>query len=153
MFGMPAARPKRGGEIAQSAIGLVRDARLQNGLILGRQRRLLPATPRLGLVVGRLAPKPADDESLPLALPVRVLRIIGGASAVDRHHEPGGQRNRDRRDRASVQHDDPPCVPDILIDRDQRQIPASSAPAYTAGATHGKPPASIRIPRRPHTLI
>ena len=68
---------------ALSAGGLVGEARLQNGLILRRQRRLLPATGRLGLIP--LESDPARPPPLPR--PVRIFGLVECGGAGDRHHQ------------------------------------------------------------------
>jgi hypothetical protein len=52
--------------VAKAALLLIRDAGVQDGLVFGRQRRLLPVPPRLCLVERGLARKPGHDEPVPL---------------------------------------------------------------------------------------
>ena len=62
----------RGRIIAQSAVGLIREARVEHRLILGRKRCLLSIAPGSGLVVRWLARQPRDNEPRPLTLPVGI---------------------------------------------------------------------------------
>jgi hypothetical protein len=95
------------GEIALSASGLVGEARLEQHLVLGRERRLLQDSPALGLIERRLADKPADDEPVPLPLQVGVLRLVEGLG-VARGQPIGQQRGeRDSSDEAAITHDVP----------------------------------------------
>ena len=78
----PARQTPGGGIIAQSTLGLIRHAVLQDLLILRCQRGLLSGTPRLGRIEGRLASHPRHDDASPLAFPVGVLRVIKGLRTV-----------------------------------------------------------------------
>jgi hypothetical protein len=81
-----------------AALRLVLQARLEDGLIFRRQRRLLGAADRLGLI-----PLNADaGRPLPLARQVGELRFLLGARAVHRHAQ--RYRERDGAERASIKH-------------------------------------------------
>ncbi len=84
--------------VALSAGGLVGQARLQDRLIFRGQRRLLPATGRLGRVVARNAGVGAQ----PLALPVGIPAFIECAGVARRHAE--NHRQHGRTDRNPVMH-------------------------------------------------
>src|SRR5262249_42832119 len=86
-------------EISLPAVGLVRNAVLQDFSILGRQRGFLPEPPRLCLVERRLSSKPGDDKARPRALPVGILRLVGGFGAADRQ-----RRDRDGCDQTATMH-------------------------------------------------
>ena len=88
---------ERGREIAEPALGLIGEALLQDGLIFRRQRRLLPEAPRLGLVVRRLAAKPAHGEPLPLAGPIRIFARVGILRRSKRRQQGRGERRRSAR--------------------------------------------------------
>src|SRR5262249_36090439 len=94
------------GKIALAALGLVRDARLQDLPIILGQRGFLAESPGLGLVEGRLTAEPADDESRPRALPVRVFRRVGRLGA-DGYRQ---RRHHDRTDQTATMHAVLPCV-------------------------------------------
>src|SRR5258708_21402273 len=59
----PGCAAQGGGEIAETALGLIRNARRQDRLILRRERRLLSKSPGLGLIMRRLRWKPEDRKS------------------------------------------------------------------------------------------
>src|SRR5215510_14215126 len=106
-------------EKALAALGLVRQAFLEDLFILRRERGFLPAPPRLALVerwlaAGRVATVAAVDHgvwrnpALPGAPPVGIFRIgrLGGARG---HHKSAGRC--DGRDRISVKHGvSPPII-------------------------------------------
>ena len=79
-----------GGLGAVPAFGLVLEVGLENGLVLRRERRFLPAGRGLGWIVGRVAAQ-AGRGACPLALSVRIYGVIksrGGG---------GHQQQRDDR--------------------------------------------------------
>jgi hypothetical protein len=91
---------------AMPARGLVGNAYLENGLVLGRERRLLPMPLGLGLV--ELAVYPADDEPVPLALEIRILRFVMCLSAADRRQYCHGLY--EQADRIFVVHGRSPVI-------------------------------------------
>ena len=82
-----------GGKVAETALGLIRNARRQDRLILGRERRLLSKSPGLGLIVRRLRRQP-DGKTHPLPRPIRILCVVGGLGALN--HKRGSEGNRNR---------------------------------------------------------
>jgi Protein of unknown function (DUF1194) len=79
------------GAVAKATVLLIRDAGVQDGLVFGRQRCLLPVSPRLRLVERGLAWKPRHDEPVPLTSEVGVLRIVENLRLGRRHR---GDRQR-----------------------------------------------------------
>src|SRR4029077_2305918 len=80
--------------------------RVQNCLILGRERRLLCLAPSLGLVVRWLAGKARHHEPRPLATPVGILLVIGAVRETNCQH--GGPNNGHHKSPTSVRHG---CLP------------------------------------------
>src|SRR5207249_5497083 len=89
--------------VALTTPGLVGNAVLENFLILRSERGLLSASPRLGLIERRLAPRRAEtgrrnhgdrgDIPLPRALPLGVFRTVGRLDAAADHHKSAGHSN------------------------------------------------------------
>src|SRR5262249_12588324 len=98
--GPPAGPPQGGGKITRPADGLLGDAVFQNLAVLRRQWRLLSETPRLGLIVRRLAGNSRNHEPFPLAAPIGIHAL--GLSTVAEHE--GGPCNDHRGGQASLRH-------------------------------------------------
>jgi len=95
------------GAEAEPAGVLLPDVFFEDGLILGRQRGLLPVSPWFGLVERRLAAKATHDKARPGAAQIRMHRSVG-ALRTDGHHQ-NGCKGKDST-QASVRHGDPPSM-------------------------------------------
>ena len=72
----PRRQARAGRPAALPALGEIGEARLQPLLILGRQRRLLAETPRLGRIIGGLTGHTGNADADPLALEIGILGVV-----------------------------------------------------------------------------
>src|SRR5262249_57535589 len=108
--GPPAGSPARGGFWRAPAVAWARDAPLRAFLILWGEGGLLPEPRRLGRIKRATRPLAARAvDRKPLALPVWILRAIGGGRhAPHKRYQGGGERHGAR---APGQHPCPPSIP------------------------------------------
>ncbi len=81
---------------------LIGKARLEDLLIFRRERRLLPPSPRLGLVERRLSPHARNCEAIPLTVQVGIFAVIERPGAADRQQQHRSLRHHTQR--TSVKH-------------------------------------------------